>query len=248
MLKLDSKQAINTLKFGFYHDKNSMIGLPKDNQVRVSVSENGLDFTALDTYTLTSTAAVGSFGTEILSKSASNTEALYVMLEYEIGPSGFADKVVYEFTAMTEFYAGAFDAFVPVDDTVVVDDENKTILLDDETTAADLLAAFGDDSGELYSISDADGKAIAADALVGTGAVVTELVTGEEVAYTVIVRGDVNGDGRLTQTDYLMTKRAVLKIKALEGVYLEAAACFNGEDGLTGSDYLLMKRTILGLA
>ena len=45
-----------------------------------------------------------------------------------------------------------------------------------------------------------------------------------------------------------MTKRAVLKIKALEGVYLEAAACFNGEDGLTGSDYLLMKRTILGLA
>ena len=76
----------------------------------------------------------------------------------------------------------------------------------------------------------------------------TELVTGEEVAYTVIVRGDVNGDGRLTQTDYLMTKRAVLKIKALEGVYLEAAACFNGEDGLTGSDYLLMKRTILGLA
>ena len=248
LLKLDSKQAINTLKFGFYHDKNSMIGLPKDNQVRVSVSENGLDFTALDTYTLTSTAAVGSFGTEILSKSASNTEALYVMLEYEIGPSGFADKVVYEFTAMTEFYAGAFDAFVPVDDTVVVDDENKTILLDDETTAADLLAAFGDDSGELYSISDADGKAIAADALVGTGAVVTELVTGEEVAYTVIVRGDVNGDGRLTQTDYLMTKRAVLKIKALEGVYLEAAACFNGEDGLTGSDYLLMKRTILGLA
>ena len=60
--------------------------------------------------------------------------------------------------------------------------------------------------------------------------------------------GDVNGDGRQTATDYLRTKRAVLKIEALEGVYYEAAACFDGRDGLTATDYLSMKRAILGLA
>ena len=82
----------------------------------------------------------------------------------------------------------------------------------------------------------------------GTGAVVTGTAAGETVRYTVVVRGDVNGDGRQTATDYLRTKRAVLKIEALEGVYYEAAACFDGQDGLTAADYLSMKRAILGLA
>ena len=247
LLKLDAKQAVNVLKLGFYHDKNSMIGLPKDNQIRISVSTDGLNFTALDTYTLTSEAAVGKFGTEVFSANALNAEALYVMLEYEIGPSGFEGKVVDEFTAMTEFYVGAFEAFVPVDDTVVADDEAKTLMMDDKTTVADLLAAIGDSEGKLYSVTDSKGGKLSADALVGTGAVVTELVSGAAEKYTAIVRGDVNGDGKLTATDYLLVKKAVLKLDKLEGVYLEAAACFNGEDGLTASDYLMMKKAILGI-
>lgn len=247
LLKLDAKQAVNVLKLGFYHDKNSMIGLPKDNQIRISVSTDGLNFTALDTYTLTSEAAVGKFGTEVFSANALNAEALYVMLEYEIGPSGFEGKVVDEFTAMTEFYVGAFEAFVPVDDTVVADDEAKTLMMDDKTTVADLLAAIGDSEGKLYNVTDSKGSKLSADALVGTGAVVTELVSGAAEKYTAIVRGDVNGDGKLTATDYLLVKKAVLKLDKLEGVYLEAAACFNGEDGLTASDYLMMKKAILGI-
>lgn len=247
LLKLDAKQAISVLKLGFYHDKNSMIGLPKDNQIRISVSTDGLNFTALDTYTLTSEAAVGKFGTEVFSANALNAEALYVMLEYEIGPSGFEGKVVDEFTAMTEFYVGAFEAFVPVDDTVVADDEAKTLMMDDKTTVADLLAAIGDSEGKLYSVTDSKGSKLSADALVGTGAVVTELVSGAAEKYTAIVRGDVNGDGKLTATDYLLVKKAVLKLDKLEGVYLEAAACFNGEDGLTASDSLMMKKAILGI-
>ena len=247
LLKLDAKQAISVLKLGFYHDKNSMIGLPKDNQIRISVSTDGLNFTALDTYTLTSEAAVGKFGTEVFSANALNAEALYVMLEYEIGPSGFEGKVVDEFTAMTEFYVGAFEAFVPVDDTVVADDEAKTLMMDDKTTVADLLAAIGDSEGKLYSVTDSKGSKLSADALVGTGAVVTELVSGAAEKYTAIVRGDVNGDGKLTATDYLLVKKAVLKLDKLEGVYLEAAACFNGEDGLTASDYLMMKKASLGI-
>lgn len=150
-----------------------MIGLPKDNQIHLSVSTDGLNFTALDTYTLTSEAAVGKFGTEVFSANALNAEALYVMLEYEIGPSGFEGKVVDEFTAMTEFYVGAFEAFVPVDDTVVADDEAKTLMMDDKTTVADLLAAIGDSEGKLYSVTDSKGSKLSADALVGTGAVVT---------------------------------------------------------------------------
>lgn len=103
-------------------------------------------------------------------------------------------------------------------------------------------------AGGSYTVTDANGAALSSGALVGTGAVVTGTAAGETVRYTVVVRGDVNGDGRQTATDYLRTKRAVLKIEALEGVYYEAAACFDGRDGLTATDYLSMKRAILGLA
>ena len=90
---------------------------------------------------------------------------------------------------------------MPVDDTVVADDEAKTLMMDDKTTVADLLAAIGDSEGKLYSVTDSKGSKLSADALVGTGAVVTELVSGAAEKYTAIVRGDVNGDGKLTATD-----------------------------------------------
>lgn len=101
------------------------------------------------------------------------------------GPSGFEGKVVDEFTAMTEFYVGAFEAFVPVDDTVVADDEAKTLMMDDKTTVADLLAAIGDSEGKLYSVTDSKGSKLSADALVGNRRrFVTELFPARLKRYT----------------------------------------------------------------
>jgi surface antigen bspA-like len=121
-----------------------------------------------------------------------------------------------------------------------IDEEAGMIRSEAGMTIEALLAGL---AGGSYTVTDANGAA-----LVGTGAVVTRTAAGETVRYTVVVRGDVNGDGRQTATDYLRTKRAVLKIEAPEGVYYEAAACFDGRDGLTAADYLSMKRAILGLA
>ena len=126
-----------------------------------------------------------------------------------------------------------------------IDEEAGMIRSEAGMTTEVLLAGL---AGGSYTVTDANGAALSSGALVGTGAVVTGTAAGETVRYTVVVRGDVNGDGRQTATDYLRTKRAVLKIEALEGVYYEAAACFDGRDGLTATDYLSMKRAILGLA
>ena len=126
-----------------------------------------------------------------------------------------------------------------------IDEKAGMIRSEAGMTAEALLAGL---AGGSYTVTDANGAALSSGALVGTGAVVTGTAAGETVRYTVVVRGDVNGDGRQTATDYLRTKRAVLKIEALEGVYYEAAACFDGRDGLTAADYLSMKRAILGLA
>ena len=126
-----------------------------------------------------------------------------------------------------------------------IDEEAGMIRSEAGMTTEALLAGL---AGGSYTVTDANDAALSSGALVGTGAVVTGTAAGEIVRYTVVVRGDVNGDGRQTATDYLRTKRAVLKIEALEGVYYEAAACFDGRDGLTATDYLSMKRAILGLA
>ena len=159
-----------------------------------------------------------------------------------------ADSVAHNFAINCEIPFVLLDETDPEpqpDPDLDIDEEAGMIRSEAGMTIEALLAGL---AGGSYTVTDANGAALSSGALVGTGAVVTRTAAGETVRYTVVVRGDVNGDGRQTATDYLRTKRAVLKIEAPEGVYYEAAACFDGRDGLTAADYLSMKRAILGLA
>ena len=80
---------------------------------------------------------------------------------------------------------------------------------------------------------------------VATGLTVEYRINGATVdALTLVLAGDVNGDGRITATDYLVTKRAILKLSSLSGVYAEAGD-YNGSGDLTAVDYILLKRHVL---
>ena len=59
-----------------------------------------------------------------------------------------------------------------------------------------------------------------------------------------LLPGDVNGDGKITQTDYLLLKRAILKLSPLPEEFA-AAGDFAGDGKTTAADYLLLKRYIL---
>jgi len=59
-----------------------------------------------------------------------------------------------------------------------------------------------------------------------------------------LLPGDVNGDGKITQTDYLLLKRAILKLSPLPEEFA-AAGDFDGDGKTTAADYLLLKRYIL---
>ncbi len=61
----------------------------------------------------------------------------------------------------------------------------------------------------------------------------------------VTVLGDLNGDGNVNATDYLMLKRAVLGTFALSDEK-KAAADINGDGNVNGTDYLMLKRVVLG--
>ncbi len=95
------------------------------------------------------------------------------------------------------------------------------------------------DSG--FDILDSNGN-LYESGLVGTGKVIA---VGEGI--TVVLVGDVNCDGKLTATDYLMLKRVVFsQYSPSEAPYL--ACCIRGGNAPAGSDYLILKKIIFGSA
>lgn len=81
---------------------------------------------------------------------------------------------------------------------------------------------------------------------VSTGLVRTGyLITDGENLNTVIVRGDISGNGYIGSADYLMVKRAVLGTYALDPAQTLAGALTDGQS-ISAADYLKLKRHVLG--
>lgn len=80
-----------------------------------------------------------------------------------------------------------------------------------------------------------------------TGCTVNAYVDGVLAdRYVIVVVGDVNGDGLLTSSDYLLLKRHIVVEEILSGAYLKAGD-INLDGKVTASDYLLLKQQILDL-
>ena len=62
--------------------------------------------------------------------------------------------------------------------------------------------------------------------------------------YFVVIAGDVNSDGDVTATDYLLLKRHIVVEEVLTGAYLKAGD-MNLDGKVTPADYLLLKQKIL---
>lgn len=83
---------------------------------------------------------------------------------------------------------------------------------------------------------------IADNAAVGTGL----KITGGGVNLTVVVLGDVDGNGMLTSTDYIQIKKHFSGSVQLQGAALRAAD-ITGDGAIRSTDYLKIKRTFNGL-
>lgn len=89
-------------------------------------------------------------------------------------------------------------------------------------------------------------KEVGADALVATGMEVRLVVDGQIVKkLSVVVTGDINGDGSITLTDMLMAKSHVLKKTTLTGA-AALAADTNADQNISITDYIQIKAHILG--
>ncbi len=111
-----------------------------------------------------------------------------------------------------------------------------------KTTVEELLKGF---TGTVYVTDGAGNKLSSAD-LVGTGCKVYVTENGvSSVKATVIVKGDVDGDGKVSSYDYIYVKRHFLGTYTLSGNYLKAAL-LSGKDRVNVVDYIMIKRACVG--
>lgn len=84
--------------------------------------------------------------------------------------------------------------------------------------------------------------------IVGTGNKVTVYVNGQPLKqYEVVVYGDVNGDGKVSNVDVVLMQRHILGITTQSGAYLTAANT-NKDGSISNIDVVIAQRHILGLS
>ncbi len=100
--------------------------------------------------------------------------------------------------------------------------------------------------GQNISVTDPAGNRLMNSAYIPTGSVLT-LMSGSSVldSLTVIVSGDVNGDGKVNATDTATLKAAFKKTVTLTDPFIHAADA-DGSAVLTSTDYIMIKRQVAG--
>ncbi len=95
-------------------------------------------------------------------------------------------------------------------------------------------------------IRGADNSELNGDSLITTGCVIEVSDGSGTSTYTIIIRGDVNGDGKVNLQDLLLVKKNILEMIKLEGNQLKAAQ-ISGETEVTLKTYLAIKKYVLGM-
>lgn len=110
-----------------------------------------------------------------------------------------------------------------------------------------LIAKLGVQKGVTAVVYQADGKTRQA-GVVGTGSIVTTSLGGSAKQYSIIVYGDVNGDGKITALDLLKVQKHLLKSSKLKGLFLQAANVKHSGSDVSALDLLKIQKHIIGAA
>lgn len=96
----------------------------------------------------------------------------------------------------------------------------------------------------LVSIKNAKGEE-AGSGIIATNMRITLHFNETDYTYTVVIKGDVNGDGKIFATDYVKIKKHIMEIPNLQGAYL-LAADVNNDDKVYATDYVRIRNYIMG--
>lgn len=95
------------------------------------------------------------------------------------------------------------------------------------------------------SITDKNNKAKSTSAILFTGDKITVTSGSDTKTYTVVIYGDVNGDGKISSLDYVRVKNSIMGTTSLSGAY-KLAADVNKDNSVKATDYVKIKNHIMG--
>ncbi len=161
----------------------------------------------------------------------------YIRLTFDKG--GF-----FVFLSEIEVYTGYVGDLIFRQGDAYQDTSDSTLCgLQAGTTVEDFLSSLNTRAG--VTLRDANGKAKTT-GFVATGDVLEKRRVGETpLQLTVVILGDINGDGQANAMDYLLLKRQVLGTYAIPAKARKAANVLASDD-INSNDYLLLKRHVLG--
>ena len=99
------------------------------------------------------------------------------------------------------------------------------------------------DSTATISITNGNGNIKTTEKLV-TGDKVTIKSGNENKTFSIVIYGDVSGDGQIKASDYVLIKNSIMGTKNLSGAYAKAADV-NRDGKVKASDYVLIKNSIM---
>ncbi len=162
-----------------------------------------------------------------------------VLISYEATmPDGTTKYTLY--TQPVTVKVGALDGLT-LNSTDYTLDGDKVLGVAEKTSAEEFLLAVADaENAKLY---DAEGKELTGTSVIGNGYTVE--YKGKKA--TIVVLGDVSGNGAVDVFDYVLVKRSALNTFKPTDIQRLAADVITGSgDGIDSFDYLAVKRHVLG--
>lgn len=102
------------------------------------------------------------------------------------------------------------------------------------------------DANASFVIKDKNNKAKTNTQALATGDKITIKSGSESKEYTVVIYGDVNGDGKITSLDYIRIKNVIMKTTTLSSGAEKLAADVNKDGNIKATDYVRIKNHIMG--
>jgi len=137
------------------------------------------------------------------------------------------------------------DEYLIIDDSINVDKDNMYFNNIDFNTTTGIIINKIDTTGEV-TIKNKDNEVITGNDLIGTGSVVSIKLSKETYEYTVIIYGDVDGDGVLKLSDIMKIANYTYKNKnSLSGVF-ELAADFDNNGNHNLQDIMKTAKVLYG--
>ena len=132
--------------------------------------------------------------------------------------------------------------------TLKTNSDNSVTGITPGTSIADIIAQITV-SGGTVEILTPDEK-VKTEGNIATG----DMIAGKDESgnyvsvYTVVIYGDVNGDGNVSIKDLLLLRKCILGTGTLEGTFLQAGNANKDQNGITIKDILVLRKQLLGTA